>query len=246
MSREAIIRQIVYRDLEHLGLDEEVVREQAVELYESACDHFGTWETALTYAGVNVRRTDPRKEYTGDRVLQEIRLLCSSGYDLSTTHNMRRDRRLYEAARQHFGTWRKTLVAAGVNLEHAFVRRPRKHDRKKLLETIKQRHESGETLVWTDVCLENRAFASAAKQAFGSWRKALIAAAIDPKVYHNHGRKEWDQHRVIACLRRRQQEGKSLKCADVGRQHRSLVNAANRYFGNWRNAILAAGIETGR
>ena len=243
MSRESIIRQIVHRDVEQLGLLEEIVRREATELYETACDHFGTWETALTYAGVNVSRMDPRKEYTIDRVLQEIRLLCSSGYDLSTTHNMHRDRQLYEAARLHFGTWRKTLVAAGVNLEHAFVRGPRKHDRQQLLETIRQRQTSGKTLVWTDVCLENRAFASAAKHTFGSWRKTLIAAGIDPKIYHNYGRKEWDQQRVIACLRKRHQEGKSLKCADVSREHRSLVNAAHRYFGSWREAVRVARIE---
>jgi hypothetical protein len=238
MSREAIIRQIVHRDLEQLGLTEEIVREEAVELYEAACDHFGTWETALTYAGINVRRMQPRKEYTADRVLQEIRTLCISGYDLSATHNLKRDRRLYEAARQHFGTWSKALAATGLNLKHAFHGgRPRKLDRQKLLEAIKQRQESGETLVWTDVCLENRGFASAAKRVFGSWRSALIAAGIDPAMHHIHGTKVWDQQRVIDCLRQRQQEGKSLKCADVRREHCSLANAAYRYFGNWTNAI---------
>ena len=246
MSREAIIRQIVHRDLEQLGLTEEVVQSEATELYEAACDHFGTWGTALTYAGVDVSRMEPRNEYSIDRVLQELRTLCSSGYDLSSTHNMKRDRRLYEAARQHFGTWRNALVATGINLEHAFVRRPRKHDRQKLLETIKQRHESGETLVWTDVSLENRAFASAAKQAFGSWRRALIAAGIDPAMHYNHGTKEWDRQRVIDCLRKRDQESKSLKCADVRRENRSLANAAYRYFGNWTNAVRAVQSESDR
>lgn len=244
MTREEIIRQLVHRDVEQLGLTEEIVRTEDVALHKSACDHFGTWETALTYAGVNLRRLDSRKEYTSDRVLQAIRTLCSSGYDLSTTHNMKRDRRLYEAARQHFGTWRSALVATGINLEHAFaVRPPRKIDKQKLLKTIRQKHKSGETLVWTNVCLENRALASAGKRAFGSWRRALIAAGIEPKLHYNHGRKEWDQQRVIACLRKRQQEGKSLKCADVRREQSGLANAAYRYFGNWTSAIREAEVE---
>ena len=243
MSREAIIRQIVHRDLEQLGLTEEVVREEAMELYEAACEHFGTWGTALTYAGVPEHRVRLREEYSGDRVLQAIRTLCISGYDLSTTHNMQRDRRLYEAARQHFGTWRKALVLAGINLENAFVRRHRKHDRQSILDTVKQRHASGASLIWTDICLENRVFASAAKHAFGSWRKTLIAAGIGPEVYRNTAAKQWDQQKVIVCLRRRQQEGKPLKCAEVRRDHQSLVNAAQRYFGSWREAVRAAGIE---
>ena len=64
MSREAIIRQIVHRDLEQLGLAEEIVQREESELYVAACDHFGTWETALTYAGVDVRHVRQCKEYS--------------------------------------------------------------------------------------------------------------------------------------------------------------------------------------
>jgi hypothetical protein len=45
---------------------------------------------------------------------------------------------------------------------------------------------------------------------------------------------------VIDCIRKRQHEGKSLKCADVYCDHRSLVNAAQRYFGSWGKAMRAA------
>ncbi len=246
MSREAIIRQIVHRDLEQLGLDEEVVREQAAQLYESACEHFGTWETALTYAGVDVRQVRQREEYSSDRVLQEIRKLCISSYDLGAMHNMRRDRQLYEAARKHFGTWRKAVAAAGINLEHAFARRPRKLSKQDILETIRHRHANSTSLIWTDICMDNRSFASAAKHAFGSWRRALIAAGLDPTQHRNQSGKQWDQQRVIERIRQRQEEGQSLKCADVYREHRSLVNAAQRYFGSWGKAVRAANVESDR
>ncbi len=66
-------------------------------------------------------------------------------------------------------------MAAGVNLEHAFFRGPRKLDKQAILEAIRQRDASGQSLVWKDVCLENRALATAAKHAFGSWRSAMRA-----------------------------------------------------------------------
>lgn len=243
MSREDVIRRIVERDMQNQGLLAEVVQQEAEDLHAAACQHFGTWDTALQYAGVSVRRMVSEDEFRAERVLTQLRRMCCEGYDLSAQHNVKRDRRLYEAARLHFGTWRKALRAAGINLEHAFVRRPRKHDKRKLLETIKHRHESGATLMWTEVCLENRAFATAAKQAFGSWRKALLAAGIDPMVYRNYSRKQWDQQRVIACIRKRQRDGQSVKCADVRREYPSLVNAAHRYFGSWREAMRSAGLE---
>ncbi|MEQ8785086.1 MAG: hypothetical protein RIC55_02265 [Pirellulaceae bacterium] len=243
MTREDTIRQIIHREAMRLELSEQVVQQDAAELHRSACEQFGTWDTALQYAGVSVRHVRPREQYTPDRVTQEIRTLCISGYSISSAHIMRRNRRLYEAARQHFGTWRKALVAAGVNLKHAFLGRPRKHDRQQILDTIKLRHTSGLSLVWSDVSLENRAFAVAAKHTFGSWRKALLAAEIDPAIHRDSHRKEWDEQRVIDCLRQRQREGKSLKCADVRREHPPLVNAVNRYFGSWRSAIRAAGVD---
>jgi hypothetical protein len=176
MPREDVIRQIVARDIAQRGLMEEIVQQDDASLHRSACDHFGTWETALEYAGVDMRARRPRQTFTTDQVLCEIRRLCVSGYSLAAGHNMHRDRRLYDAARQHFGTWRKALVAAGVNLNNAFVRRPRKLDRGEILAAIRQRDESGQSLAWTDVCLENRALATAAKHAFGSWRNAIQAA----------------------------------------------------------------------
>jgi len=172
VSREEIIRQIVRRDVEQLGLTEEMVLKEVTELYESACEHFGSWDTALKYAGV--RRSRPIK--SPERVIQEIRTLCRLGYNLTSTRNMQRDRKLYEAARHHFGSWRKALRAAGVNLENAFWRKPRKLNKQKILDMIRKRRDSGLSLVFLDVCLENRRLATGAKRAFGSWGKALIAA----------------------------------------------------------------------
>ena len=119
MSREDIIRRIVQREFQKQGLTEEAVLEDMPDLHQSACDHFGTWETALKYAGVNLRRLYAKHDYSRELVRQKIRNLCLNGYNLTATRNMRRDRRLYEAARQHFGTWRQALRAAGIDLEHA-------------------------------------------------------------------------------------------------------------------------------
>ncbi len=73
MSREAIIRQIVDRDLANKDLSEESIRKKESALYEIACDEFGSWETALEYAGVDVRsscRTD--EKWTIERVQQQL------------------------------------------------------------------------------------------------------------------------------------------------------------------------------
>ena len=104
MKREEVIRQVVQRDVEHRALLEEQVLQESPELHTAACEHFGTWHTALNYAGINLHRVSTDHKYTDEDVLRTIRYLCCNGYNLTANHNIRRDRRLYEAARQHLGT----------------------------------------------------------------------------------------------------------------------------------------------
>src|SRR5512137_1348742 len=105
MTREDVIRRIVQRDLQNQRLSSEVVLREAEQLHAAACEHFGTWDTALRYAGVSVRRVVTEEEFSRTQVLRKIRSLCLYGYDLSAKRTVRRDRRLYEDARHHFGTW---------------------------------------------------------------------------------------------------------------------------------------------
>jgi hypothetical protein len=43
---------------------------------------------------------------------------------------------------------------------------------------LKEREASGQSLVWTKVCLENRTYALAIRRRFRSWKKALKAAGL--------------------------------------------------------------------
>ncbi len=183
MSREAIIRQIVDRDLANKDLSEESIRKRESALYEIACDEFGSWETALEYAGVDVRsscRTD--EKWTIERVQQQLRRLCTTGYDLNAHSNRDRNQALYRAALHYFGSWRAALAGSGINLANVYRRRPKNLDRETMVLWLKERQTAGQSLVWTEVCLENRAYALAIRRAFRSWRKALVAAGlIDPE-----------------------------------------------------------------
>ena len=181
MQREEIIRQVVQRDLEHRPLREEQVLRESPELYAAACEHFGTWDTALHYAGINLRRRTTESAHSDQDVLRTIRYLCRNGYNLTAHHNLKRDRRLYEAAREHFGTWRRALCAAGINTQHANLPpHVRRLSKPQIIEAIQHRHHAGLSLSWAVICLENRALAHAAKNRFRSWRQALAAAGLGP------------------------------------------------------------------
>jgi DNA polymerase-3 subunit epsilon len=85
---------------------------------------------------------------------------------------------LYDAAVQHFGSWREALSAAGINLTNVSHRRPRHLDREMMILWLRNRHAAGQSLIYTEVCLENRDHALAIRRAFDSWSKALKAAGL--------------------------------------------------------------------
>ena len=179
MSREAIIRQIVGRDLANNDLSEETVRTKETALYEIACEEFSSWETALNYAGVDARPSgNSDKKWTIERVRQQLRRLCTTGYDLNAHSNRDRNRALYRAALHYFGSWRAALSASGINTRNVSRRRLRHLDRETMILWLRERQTAGQTLIWSEICLENRDYAFAIRRRFRSWRKALIAAGL--------------------------------------------------------------------
>jgi len=89
------------------------------------------------------------------------------GHDLGAMVSRRRDRMLYDAVLQHFGSWRKGLATSGINLANVSRRRPKHLDREVIILWLQQRQAVGKSLKWTAVCLENRDYALAIRRVFG-------------------------------------------------------------------------------
>ena len=81
-----------------------------------------------------------------------------------------------EAALQHFDSCRDAIAAAGLNLANVTHRRSKHLDRESMFLWLRSRQAAGQTLGYSEVCLENRDYASAIKREFRSWAKAMEAA----------------------------------------------------------------------
>ena len=145
-------------------------------MHAAAIKDFGSWETALEYSGVRARDVGRSRELTAERTAQQLRRLCTTGDDLAAMVNRSRNRPLYDAALRHHGSWRAALTAAGINLSNVSRRRPENFDRETMILWLRQREAAGESLVYSEVCLENRDKAMAIRRTFGSWQRALDEA----------------------------------------------------------------------
>lgn len=173
MIREAIIRKIVERDVAGDSLLEDDVSREDELLHAAAIEDFGSWDTALEYSGVRARDVARSRDLGAERTEQQLRRLCTTGYDLGAKVNRSRNRTLYDAALRYHGSWRAALTAAGINLSNVSRRRPEHFDRETMLLWLRARQAAGESLIYTEVCLEHRDKALAIRRTFGSWQRAV-------------------------------------------------------------------------
>jgi hypothetical protein len=181
MIRETIIRKIVELDIAGQSLLEEYIQASDELLHAAAVSEFGSWATALGYAGVSAHDVGRCRDLTPKRIKHRLRRLCTTGYDLGAKINRSRDRGLYEACIRHFGSWRNALTNAGINLANVTRHKPKNLDRDTMLLWIRNRKEAGQSITFSEVCFENRDYALAIKREFHSWARALEAAFSQEK-----------------------------------------------------------------
>ena len=178
MIRETIIRKIVELEMGGHSLLEERVAASDELLHAAAVQEFGSWETALEYAGVSSHNVGRCRDLTPERIKQRLRRLCTMGYALGAMVNRSRDHALYVAAVRHFGSWREALSSAGINMANVTYRRPKNLDRNGMILWIQNRKATGQSLRFCDVCPENRDYAFAIRREFRSWANAIEAADV--------------------------------------------------------------------
>jgi hypothetical protein len=244
MSRETIIRRIVERETQGHPLTEEAVLDDAPALHRAACEVFGTWDTALHYAGVRCRRRGFEPS-TPERVIQRIRRYLRTNHRAMSTFVRRHHFRLHRDAIECFGTWRKALSAAGVDIRRAGLhntkRRPQTNE--EIFEALRAWHAAGHSMAWSAICLENRQLAVAARGRFEGWRRALLAAGLPPEIISPARRSIWNPPRVLERIRRRHEQGRRLDENVVAHEACGLLKAAREHFGSWGEALAAAGVD---
>lgn len=202
-------------------------------LLQAASHAFGSWDAALTAAGLDPRRVRrARKPWTKSELLELIVRQIDAGRPV-TKYNLRPISASLAIPRL-FGSLRNALRQAGVL--HA-VRPLRQWSRSDVIHAIRDRHHRG-------LPLNNRAVLSAdarlqrqAKRFFGTWRSALEAAGFVPRDIELI-RPKWTAARLLAEIRRLAAAGE-MDVVDA-RFTCGFVMAAKRLFGSVDLAVQAA------
>ena len=257
MQRRDVIREIVNREMLGKQVTEVAVARDAKELHDIACRLFGTWETALLYSGVDIFKTQiqSRCRYSPEEVISALRQICIRMQNLTLMGVRHWDGQLQLDAVRQFGTWRKALIAAGINPRTVNNAVRALHiDHNTIINYLLKRDRKGLSLAWHDICYENRPIIVAARYLFERWESALEAAGIsvddrlkdnsppfniDPSSLYSHDD-------VIKRIRWMCLNKQNIKSDHVRRLDFLLHGAACQLFGTWERAVLVAGININR
>jgi hypothetical protein len=196
-------------------------------LYHAACRRFGSWRNALRAAGLEPK---PIRKWTKERVIKELRAV----HRLPTTNIRKVDMGLVGAVEKYFGGLGNARRAAGLE------RPPRVWSPKRVIEAIQDRHVRGVPIQHAN-WKGDRPLAQAAKRYFGNWYNALVAAGLG---HLGTPRRTWTAEKVLRAIQDRHDRG--LPIHRVNRHDGSLFYAAEKYFGCWSKALVAAGLNSAR
>lgn len=179
-------------------------------------------------------------KWTREQIIRQILRRESAGRPLSTGGEDGVEHTLYQAGSRIFGSWRNAVRAAGIHPDRALAQ-----DRwppSRILAMIRTLARRRRAIRKAELRHRYDCLVSAARRTFGSWPKAILAAGVDPaKLLHAV---PWTRERIIETVLTRALNNDPLAS---GRVHpKSLVEAANRIFGNWNQALAAAGLDPRR
>jgi len=199
-------------------------------LYQAARKHFGSWTAALDAAGIPRYLTIIRSR---EQLLSELRE-CLTQHPSGNVS--RANPSLYRAVKGRFGSLAAAITSLGLSPDDFPKLWRCRWTKTLIIDHLQKAHAAGQWVYRSG--LGDEKLARAAANHFGTWRKAVRAAGLDPSLARTPARK-WDRQFVIDGIRQRHQQG-NLKA--TYREDRPLFHAAVQYFGNWYKALNAAGV----
>jgi hypothetical protein len=138
---------------------------------------FGTWEYAITAAGLEYGQIRRDRFWTCDKIADQIRKLKKAGQPLGPKAAAKNHRYLISAAYAHFGSWRKAIEGAG--LDYSKIKYQKEWSREKVVREIKRlKKEKLDLSTTIPVRARHRNLHIAAVRCFGSWAAAVKAAGL--------------------------------------------------------------------
>ncbi len=189
--------------------------------------------------------------WTKELIVEAIRELHNRGEDISFDAMKKRHSKIFFAAlaKTRFGSWEKAVEAAGFDYTSVRKRTNTKWTKESLVTAIRDLHKQGADLNTSAMQRHHAAIFGAAvsKHQFGSWQTAIEAAGLLglADIRFRGPVHRWSKLALIEAIQDIEEKGGDLSLSAMLKENSALIQSAiiPRYFGSWRAAVEAAGID---
>jgi hypothetical protein len=211
-------------------------------LYNAGLKFFSSMWNFYQAAGIEPNKYLSKKHgyWNRERLLTEIRELKRNGIDLHSKEFQQTHSDLYSAARRYFGDWDEACNLA------EFTPNESKQSEEQVIAGLQDIMKKGENLDPKSLNKNHHELYWLAIARFGSPVKMYEAIGVDPRIFKRKNKVSWDQVKVIEQIRFLETKEEDLRATKVAMWHSDLYLAALKYFGNWHQACLEAGVPKER
>ena len=178
-SRKRVKKELMKLQREGVELSYNEFERKHPELLHAAQYHYGNWKNALSVIGIDYKDVKKPREWTGEKIIEEIKTLKDKGVDLSWRAMFRQGYGAVVSASQFFyGSWRKAISRAGI--DYSKIRKREVWSAQRVIETIKELHRRGIEL--SHMKLRKAGYGKLTSMGcyyFPNWGRAIEAAGFD-------------------------------------------------------------------
>lgn len=247
-TKETVKGAIIERYLNKKGLSPGVMYKENQQVIRKGIQLFGGWREALEYAGVDweeVYKNKPNGYWGKDEVRNRLRERLGNGKGLNPTELSEEDRELYAAARNIYGSLDKAYNDIGENRADHLQRKPQGYWSKETVTSeLEMRIMQGLSLKPEDIRDDNSVLYKMINRSFGGWEEAYVTIGKNIEDYRTRReRRDWSKETVVQELLKRKSKGLLMSASQVHKEDISLYKNTIKYFGKWKDALTAIGIE---
>lgn len=183
-----------------------------------------------SYASSNKKYSKWSKE----KVIQELKDISNKDNEIDTVLI---NNKLYQSSIYYFGSLDNALLAG--NFKHLNKDRRVIWTRDSIQTEIKLKFKNGEDLRYTTIKKSHSGLHNAALREFGTWRNAVVESGIDYQNIY----KKWSKEKILFEINYLHKNKISLVANRIIQEYNPLYQASCHYFGSWRKAVIATGID---
>jgi len=250
-DEEKVKERLLQRYTQGKELHSTKVMHEQNDLYHAMCNHFGSYDDALKYAGFDpdkIRKT--RKPYTKNEVINTVKAMHAEGKDLNESRIDAGDdvklKRIVDAAQHRFGSWEKAVEMAGIDYG-AYRIRERGWNEAKVLDRIKDLQSRNEPLNSGHISNKRSGLYHAAYRYAGGWEAAVTSCGIDYKAISKKQGISLSREEIIGYIRELHRKRHGLNASSITSDKyvsvKRLYRQSRTKFGGWDNALEEAGFD---